>query len=37
VLCADPFFIAKVSRSGIPVPMSRCVERFTDLYFPFDF
>jgi hypothetical protein len=37
VLCADPFFITKVPRSRIPVPMSRCVERFTDLYFLFDF
>jgi hypothetical protein len=37
VLCAGPFFIAKVSRSGIPVPASRCAERFTNLYFPFDF
>jgi hypothetical protein len=37
VLCTGPFFITKVSRSGIPVPLSRCAERFTDLYFPFDF
>jgi hypothetical protein len=37
VLCAGPFFIAKVSRSGIPIPASRCAERFTDLYFLFDF
>jgi hypothetical protein len=37
VLCASLFFIAKVSRSGIPVPASRCAERFADLYFPFDF
>jgi hypothetical protein len=34
VLCADPFFITKVSRSGILVPASRCAERFADLYFP---
>jgi hypothetical protein len=37
VLCADSFFITKVSCSGIPVPTSRCTERFADLYFPFDF
>jgi hypothetical protein len=37
VLYAAPFFIAKVSRSGIPVPASRCAERFAYLYFPFDF
>jgi hypothetical protein len=37
VLCVSLFFIAKVSRSGIPVPATRCSERFTDLYFPFDF
>jgi hypothetical protein len=37
VLCAGPFFIAKVFGFGIPVPASRCTERFTDLYFPFDF
>jgi hypothetical protein len=37
VLYAGPFFTAKVSRSGIPIPASRCVERFADLYFPFDF
>jgi hypothetical protein len=34
VLCAGPFFIAKVSRSEMPVPVSRCAERFVDLYFP---
>jgi hypothetical protein len=27
VLCASPFFIAKVSRSGIPVPASRALRR----------
>jgi hypothetical protein len=37
VLYAGPFFIAMVSRSGIPVPTSRCAERFAYLYFPFDF
>jgi hypothetical protein len=37
VLCAGPFFIAKVSYSGIPVTTSRCAELFADLYFPFDF
>jgi hypothetical protein len=37
VLCVGPFFIAKVSLSGIPVPTSRCAERFIDLYFLFDF
>jgi hypothetical protein len=37
VLCASLFFIAKVSRSRIPVPVSRCTERFADLYLPFDF
>jgi hypothetical protein len=37
VLCASPFFLAKVSRSGIPIPVSRCVERFTDLYFLINF
>jgi hypothetical protein len=37
VLCIGPFFLANVSCSGIPVPASRCTERFTDLYFSFDF
>jgi hypothetical protein len=37
LLYAGLFFIAKVSRSGIPVPTSRCAERFADMYFPFDF
>jgi hypothetical protein len=37
VLCAGPFFITKVSRSGIPVPASKCTEGFTNLYFLFDF
>jgi hypothetical protein len=37
VICVGAFFITKVSRFGIPVPTSKCVGRFTDLYFPFDF